>query len=253
VNAHSSIIFSPKDPIVFAYFPGKLTSYNYVTKSLKTCDVTSNITFLTTQVSCHPIENRLLYASSINTLSCIQYNNNYRTDPVYTTKEDCIVFGTYSPDKNSIFINHYCGGCCMYDQSTKLYSTLLKNLCDNTVAVDFHPYRPILAMLIDTGEVQYWNYKTKEIVAHIHTNNNNALITYPNVTQRLTFSPNGEKLAIALTDKCLVLNVLQSNLVIIYWLFKHYKIPRELIKHILQKYILTSESYNPNLAEFMGT
>jgi WD40 repeat protein len=255
VSPLSSIIFSPNRNIIFAYFPGKLTLFNYVTKLLQNCGIQSFIQNTTTQISCHPTKNILLYSRTENILSSMHFTLDHKCtiEDIYNAKEDVLLGGMYSPDGNFIFINNFHNGCYIYDPLTKFSYKLFKSIRDNPIAVDFHPYRPILAMLIDNSDIQYWNYKIKDLIGRVQTIKNTSRITYSNTIGRVAFSPNGNKLAIALNDKCIILNVPQNNFFIVYWLFKYYGIPRELISFMIQKYIETCGLQDSNLIEFVKT
>ncbi|HLC07273.1 MAG TPA: WD40 repeat domain-containing protein [Candidatus Babeliales bacterium] len=249
----SAIVFSPTGSSLFAYFPGKLTSYNWFDKELETHGVQSFTQFPTVLISCHPTEKKLLYPSSANTLSTIDPDNDYAIEKVCTTK-DPVIAGTYGPDGNIIAVNNHYRGCCLYNPKTKYCCNLLLNIYENIVGIAFHKSRPILVVLIDNNAIQYWNYRTNALIAtRTGTTDPQDWIDYPYLTQRLAFSPNGEKLIVALKNKCLVLQVPKNNIIMLYRLLKHHGILPEIIKLILYKLALFFKFHQINFAELIKT
>lgn len=249
----SSIAFSQNDLSLFAYCPGKLTVYNCCNKKIETHGIQSSTEFQTTLISCHPSEKKLLYPSSDNTLSTINLEN-YSTQSVYTTK-DRIIAGIYSPNGNIIAVNNHYKGCCLYNPQTNHSYNLLTSIYENIVAASFHKSRPLFAILLDNNTVQYWSYGTNNalIASRIYTTHSSDHIAYPHLTERLAFSPNGEKLLVALKNKCLLLEVPKNNIAFFYFVLKQYVIVPEIIKLILHKLALSFKFHQIDFAELIKT
>jgi WD40 repeat protein len=72
----------------------------------------------------------------------------------------------------------------------------------NNTAFTFHPTITLLALLLTNNRVIFWNYATRKFIAITDplSNNIHEEKTKESCTQRLSFSPDGSQLAVALPD-----------------------------------------------------
>lgn len=249
---NSTLAFSSIDPILFAYSPGSLTAYKYLEKKIDFQHIPSLVELPTALIACHPTEKKLLYPSSETTLSTIDFDDCFTIKLMCTTKE-ALLFGTYSPDGNYIAINND-HKCCLYQPDMHFcYPIPDRMYRAKTISLAFHPYRPILAILLDNNALKYINYKTKELIA-IRMRSPNAKDWIKNLhpTERLSFSPK-DRLMIALKDKCLIMHVPKNNILAIYHMLKTHKILPDLIKFIFHKIAFLFKFHHINFIELMKT
>lgn len=251
INKNTACAFSPVDNILFTYYKGYFSFHNYVTNISYTKKIPSQSLSHKACIACHPAGKELVYTSSDKILSTIQLDEYCNTKGLLTA-QNYIIDVTYSPNGEFIAVNDHDHGCFIYNRKTK-ESTYLKNGYNkHCVAMTFHPQLAILALLMTNNAIQYWNYKTKRIVAsRVHTVRNH-IRSIP-ITQRLHFSPNGKQLIVAFNDRCTVLRAPQNNIIQQYWLFKKMGLPRDLIKIIFGKMISFSGLYHFNLVELSLT
>lgn len=251
---NSTLAFSSVSPILFAYSPGQLTSYNYVNQTLEYHNIPSQVEFPVSSISHHPTQNKLLYPSSENTLSTIDFDKNHNITLAYTQKKP-VISGTYSPDGNWIAINNDFHSYSIYEPDTHFcYCTPPRSFMAKIIAFAFHPHRPILAILFDNNTLRYINYKTKELIGiRMHSTKIRKWVNDFALKQRLSFMFDGKKLMIAFKHKCLVLSVPQNNLALIYYALKHNNLIHDIIYLIFGKFARSLNLHSINLIQLGRT
>lgn len=251
---NSTLAFSPRESVLFAYSPGYLTSYNYVNKTSETHNILSLVEFSSSPISCHPTENKLLYPSTQDTLSTIDLEKKYEIKLVHAPKKS-IIYGTYSPDGNCIAINNDFHSYSIYEPGIHFcYCMPARSFMAKIVAFAFHPHRPILAILFDNNSLRYINYKTKELIGiRMHSIRIRKWINEQIPNQRLSFLFDGKRLMMALKDKCIILRVPENNLLLIYYTLKRHNLFSDIIRLILDKFARSLGLYSVSLIQLSKT
>ena len=78
--------------------------------------------------------------------------------------------------------------------------------------IKFHPNNIVLALLTADNAIEYWNCLTKEHLGTTNIDNDNTLYWINNIneahsTQRMSISPNGTKILVALQNQYRILNI----------------------------------------------
>jgi WD40 repeat protein len=256
LSSHATLEFDAISPILFAYVPGRLTTYNYVEKTVETHAIPSYFEYPSAPISCHPTQQKILYPSSENTFSTIHCARQYTIKLGCTTHEP-IVSGTYNSDGDRINVIYDQQGFSIYNPITNFrYNIPITKYPKKVIAAAFHPHYLIIAVLFDNNALQYWNYKTMELLAdRLHSQKKCDWFDdlYP-TTERLSFSPDGKKLIVAFKNKCTIFHVpCRTFILIIYWLFKKHQLPVELIRPLIDLCFRTCQFHNYNLAELIKT
>jgi WD40 repeat protein len=244
--------FSPVDPhTVYAYYKGLLTLY-HSTKPLQLfripCDTANAIE--SNKIMWHPTKTEFLYPSGKQTISVIQPDNKYKIkDNIIFLKNNNISVAQYSHDATIIAIKDNYRKCCLYDLINNSFYHFTSSKYHSIV---FHPKNSMIALLTHSGAIEYWNYKTKNIIAKTHNyHNNSSTRKLFSRTKRLDFSDDGKYLAIGLAHTWLVLHVPTNNLVVMYFLLKKH-VPDDVIKIILHTLAHTLELESLNFLELLN-
>lgn len=256
LSEHATLDFDALSPILFAYIPGRLTTYKYVEKTLESRPIPSYFECPSAPISCHPTKQKILYPSSENTFSTIHCTKQYTIKLGCTTHEP-IISGTYNSDGDRINIIYDQQGFSICNPITNFrYNIPLTKYPKKVISTAFHPHRPIIAVLFDDNALQYWNYKTMELLAaRLYSQKKcDWFDAYYPTTERLSFCPDGKKLIVAFKKKCTIFHVpSRTFILLIYWLFKKHLLPVELIRPLIELCLRISRFHTYNLAELIKT
>jgi|GEM_PF-7128118 len=251
---NTNLALSPIDDTLFFYHQARLGLYDSLTgqrifwkKEIPNRDPVPYSTSATAcpLIACHPTKNIILYPSNKQTLLMVQPGSNPLVSMNLNTNTKLCGGGEYSADGSAIAFN---------DQSQdKYFIYYLPNknelayelAADNKkyISVAFHPNKSLLALLSQDNIIQYWDYVSRILIATTHPLTSNIGNSINSQTKRLTFSPDGTKLAIVLRHIWRVVEVPEhyNNIVAIPWyLQKIYNLPKELIQIIIHKIIYNS-------------
>lgn len=205
----------------------------------------------TTNISlcCNPKQPLFSHAFSEQKLTIINYKTlTQKKSPGYFN-----IIGTdYSPDGKLLAI--------MNRDDENLVSSLFLETDDfaeeNTykydsnklyISMTFHPNNQALALLTDDNKIHYLNYHTDTLIKDFEATNEEPLKLNHSLEKRLSFSPDGKQLLVALKKKCLMLPIpfdiryepgTQKKLLAIFCLLKKYTdidLPSDIINVITEK------------------
>lgn len=253
LSEYATLAFDAISPVLFAYVPGRLTTYNYGKKNLESRPIPSYFECPSAPISCHPIQQKIMYPSSENTYSTIRCTKQYTIKLGCTTHEP-IISATYNPEGDRIAIIYDQKGFSIYNPITNFrYNIPITKYPKKVVATAFHPHHPIIAVLFDDNALQYWNYQTMELLAaRLHSKKKSDWFELLHLTtEHLSFSPDGKKLIVAFKNKCVVFHVpCRTFILIIYWLFKKH-LPVEFIRPLIDLCFRVCKFHTYNLAELI--
>lgn len=180
-----------------------------LSNGLKNKFIDTNITNETTNISlcCNPKKPIVAHPSSEQKLTIINYETLTHTkSPKYYS----IVGASYSPDGQRLAIMN------RDDLGSSLFIEINDFTEDNTykhdsnklyISMAFHPNNQALALLTHDNKIYYLNYHTGDFIKNFKAIDQDPLELHHSLEKRLSFSPDGRQLLVALKNKCLILPV----------------------------------------------
>lgn len=204
-------------------------------------------------IICHPNELKIIYPISRNEIG--EYTKTHLAFCPHSPGNNLIGY-EYSPNGNHlIFIKRNYGwgnrGTYRRKKETNYFDEQSNYIVDTDksvqrkahyISVSFHPNNITIALLAHNNTLEYWNYETKQLIKTIKLNLLDELEETNKLEKRLSFSPDGMKILVALKNKCFVLPVptevlyLPKNLEILLNACNHlaqHGLPTEIIQFIL--------------------
>jgi len=242
------ITFSSTDDTVYSYKKGLFTIYSSKKIPFKTFNVPlGKKPAYCVQIACHPHKKEFLYPSNEQTVSIVKPNRFREIKEIITSEQSSYIFSAlYNHDASIIAMLDTHGTCCLYNTANYSIDLLQHESSTSTfsnyyISMAFHPHKNILALLTDNQTIQYWNYKTKQLIAITKNYLPKAHHEYSDIisfsrNKRLDFSPDGNLLAVAFPHACYQLEgvSLFDRFVLLFFILKRRELPRDVIDIILR-------------------
>jgi WD40 repeat protein len=199
----ASLIFSPSDDTIFVCYKNSciIEHYNYKDNTLHD-SIPAHGKSYAPIVRFNPTKERLCIAPNPGTIS-IRSLDKHLTE-IFPTARDYHSCCEYSFDGSLIAFGN-AHNITILDPYT--FGYIEKNFKETVSSIAFHPKKQILALLLPTllNTVHFYDAQTFNYITEL-------LLLTPDKTKNLkyhdlSFSPDGEKMIIALADKCIILTV----------------------------------------------
>lgn len=238
INANiTSIAFSSIENIFFAWHEGTLLTYNPQSGTSKKY-ICFNTLLPNRCINCHPTKNGIIYPLTNESLAITDIHENKITNTklMITFSEGTqknIRLCEYSPNGSIIALrNAHQYYLVSYDGSLTTASPLTNPL-ETYIGCGFHPHQSIIAVLTLSGHIDFFNYKTYELIATTKPLFHTSVYKHHSKYRWLDICPQGHKLIAILNNEYRIVDIPQNNIFAIYKAFLMQEIPKDMRNYIM--------------------